>query len=531
MDDVAGPIAGSTTGGMTGNASDARSSPILVGSSTASELNSVRLPLVPVACWRVEDVRFGFDSSIVLPEVKAEVQLLAKLIADHTTRDLQTRQDHRPALSLFGHADPVNNDDYNKILSGRRSAAIYGMLTRRDEIWEDLFSNHGVFVQSAAGDQWGTRSIQIMLNELGKPVEIDGEPGPQTQSAIQSFQDENGLAADGKAGPTTRKKLFLAYMNQVCVDLDGNPLTLDKTEDFLAHGADAAGKGDFQGCGEFNPLLIFSTEKNAEFGKEKSKTARNEANAPNRRVTALLFRPGSRVLPDNWPCPRAKEGTAACHKRFFSDGEKRRSLRLAQKDRTFQDSQDTHACRFYDRISRNSPCHSILQNFDVRLYSPVGRSIPFAPCEVTLGTRKPTRLIADSRGIVTLRDVQVPEKCQIRWGFPAAAGQQPDFLFNLEVFLNADQSPNGDDSSNVEESSAGNGKSKSDNEQDDRKMLNNLGYNRPDPEDNVRSFQRDYGDLATPPLELTGILDAATTQLLRRVYKESADDLRDTPAQ
>ena len=49
MDDVAGPIADSTTGGMTGNAPDARSSPILVGSSTAAELNNVRLPLVPVA--------------------------------------------------------------------------------------------------------------------------------------------------------------------------------------------------------------------------------------------------------------------------------------------------------------------------------------------------------------------------------------------------------------------------------------------------------------------------------------------------
>lgn len=531
MGDVAGPIADSTTGGMTGNAPDAGSAPILVGSSTASELNSVRLPLVPVACWRVEDVRFGFDSSMVLPEFKAEVQLLAKLILDHTRRDLQTGQDLRPPLSLFGHADPVNNDDYNKILSGRRSAAIYGMLTRRDDIWEDLFSNHGVFVQSAAGDQWGTRSLQIMLNELGTPVEIDGEAGPQTQSAIKSFQNENGLGADGKAGPATRRKLFLAYMDEVCVDLNGNPLKLDKTEDFLAHADDDAGKGDFQGCGEFNPLLIFSKEKDAEFAREKNKTARNEANAPNRRVTALLFRPGSRVLPAQWPCPRAKEGPAGCHKRFFSDGDQRRSLRLVDRDRTFQNSQDTHACRFYDRISRNSPCHAILQNFDVRLYSPVGRNIPFAPCEVTLGTRPPSRLIADSRGFVTLRDVEVPAKCHLRWGFPAAAGKLPDLLFNLDLFLKADQSANGDDTSNVDESSVDDGKRQSDNQQDDRKMLNNLGYTRPDPDDNVRSFQRDYGDLATPPLGLTGTLDAATTQLLRRVYKDSADDLRNTPAE
>jgi hypothetical protein len=129
-----------------------------------------------------------------------------------------------------------------------------------------------------------------------------------------------------------------------------------------------------------------------------------------------------------------------------------------------------------------------------------------------------------------LRDVEVPQKCHIRWGFPAAAGQLPALLFNLDIFLKADESPDAGDSSNTE-SSGSDGKRDSDNEQDDRKILNNLGYTRPDPEDNVRSFQRDYGDLATPPLDLTGILDAATTQLLRRVYRESADDLRNTPAE
>jgi len=89
-------------------------------------------------------------------------------------------------------------------------------------------------------------------------------------------------------------------------------LTLDPTDDFLARQQDSLGKGDFQGCSEFNPLLIFSQQKNNEFDADKDKSKRNLENAPNRRVLVLLFRPGSKVLSSKWPCPRAgkKESTA-----------------------------------------------------------------------------------------------------------------------------------------------------------------------------------------------------------------------------
>src|SRR5438132_677217 len=81
------------------------------------------------------------------PEVRGEVQQLARIVRQHPGSP----------MSLFGHADPVGNDDYNKVLSGRRVAAIYGMLTRDADIWEDLFSNKGAFAQPAAGDKWGNK--------------------------------------------------------------------------------------------------------------------------------------------------------------------------------------------------------------------------------------------------------------------------------------------------------------------------------------------------------------------------------------
>ena len=103
-------------------------------------------------------------------------------------------------------------------------------------------------------------------------------------------------------------------------------------------------------------MLIFSEQENRAFEQVEDKMPRNAANAPNRRVIALLFRPGTRVDSDKWPCPRAKEGTAGCRKRFWSDGESRRTRRLPAADREYKQFRDTFACRFYDRIANNSPC-------------------------------------------------------------------------------------------------------------------------------------------------------------------------------
>ena len=114
---------------------------------------------------------------------------------------------------------------------------------------------------------------------------------PATKAAITSFQSANDLKDDGDAGPKTRKKLYVAYMDFLAGDF-----TLEKT-DFLAQGADSKGKGDFQGCSEFNPSMVFSNDEDAEFKKPSNKADRDEANSPNRRVLILLFRAGSKVEP------------------------------------------------------------------------------------------------------------------------------------------------------------------------------------------------------------------------------------------
>ena len=173
---------------------------------------------------------------------------------------------------------------------------------------------------------------------------------------MRSFQSDQGLGVDGDPGPQTRARLFRAYMDTLCRDENGEPFQM-AAADFLGCGADSAGKGDFQGCGEFNPLLMFSREENDRLSRQENRAERNRENAPNRRVLVLLFRPGSRVNLDRWPCPRAKEGVEGCRRRFFSDAQER--SRFQDLLREFQNTRDTFACRFYQRISAGSPCESL----------------------------------------------------------------------------------------------------------------------------------------------------------------------------
>jgi hypothetical protein len=324
-----------TAGGLSAThpETEARDS-IPVAPAFTNELNTYQLTLIPKACWKVEDMRFAFDSSFVLPEMKEELALLANLISEHSEEREGVKM--KPPLSVFGHADPVGKDDYNKTLSGRRAIAIYAALIRKTEMWEKLYS------QPFGGDNWGSLAVNTMLSHLGY------RSGTPTTNA-KEFQKANGLKDDGIVGPKTREKLFLAYMDSLC----GENLKLTP-EDFLARGADPKGRGDYQGCSEFNPLLIFSQEEEQKFSRPENKNERNRENAPNRRVMIFLFRPGRKVNPARWPCPAAQEGPDGCRKRFWSDS----SARLANGParREFKNTRDTFACRFYHRFAVNSPC-------------------------------------------------------------------------------------------------------------------------------------------------------------------------------
>lgn len=470
-DNETGGLHNASDGGVAGKHPEADPFELLVAPSTSSELNTAALRLIPIACWRVDDIRFAFDSSFVTSDVATELNMLASLREANKQTDATSQKTNYPPLSVFGHADPIGTDDYNKGLSGRRATVVYALLISKSDsatavqLWQEV----------AQQENWGAKQRQAM-------------------------QDFTSLPAG-----TSDSELFKAYMQKLY------PADLNLTKkDFLAQGADGNGKGDYQGCSEFNPVLIFSTQKNNAFESQKDKTARNDANSPNRRVIVLLFRPGSQVIASKWPCPRANEGTAGCIKRFWSDGQQRRSKRLADQDRKFDDQKDTFACRFYQRLTTNSPCEAALTLVKIRLFDPQGRPLPFAPCLITEPGKQPrgdratgvppsppgttpAAAAGSSAGgdkedaVIMLRIQKPPATVNVKWSRPKAVeaqGAAPpkpedpyDFEYEMDVAIDVPET---------------------DATQATRTRLKNLGYEVNPPiaipglGDPVQAFQRDY---------------------------------------
>ncbi len=424
--------------------------PFFASPTTADKKNALSLDVVPIACLNLGDVNFEFDSSVVLEPAG---RILSQLPALRQKKP--GAKGALPLVSIFGHADPSGSDDYNKALSGRRAKAVYGLLTHKPAIWDDLFRH------PFGGDDWARKmSVAGQAETLGLPAS------------------------------TPRKDVFLAMMQAMC------PQPLEPA-DFLGRGADAGGKADFQGCGEFNPLLLLSADEQATLSKPK----RNSINVVDRRVVVFLFRPEIILDVGNWPCPRATEGAAACHKRFFANAQ----LRLApgpERKSHKGPNDETFACRFYDRIAGASPCEQILEVYRVRLFDKFANPLPRATFTLTDGKRT-VKGQADDQAFLTVRDIKVPADVHVQWS-PAGDSSK---TFEMDVHVDIE----GDDDAAA------------------LRRLHNLGYEgRPLPQDDVRAFQQDHAG-RFPAMTASGKLDAATRDALREVNDECNPVVRTPP--
>ena len=83
--------------------------------------------------------------------------------------------------------------------------SIHTALAWSPDLWRRTGSRtneHGAGFRGAGG-----RQLQIALVALGYPLAVDGEYGPRTEAAVRDFQQRNGLAVDGIAGPDTQVAL------------------------------------------------------------------------------------------------------------------------------------------------------------------------------------------------------------------------------------------------------------------------------------------------------------------------------------
>lgn len=494
-DNDEGAVHGTTEAGIAGTHDPPSTPQLRVGSATADELNTIILRLAPIACFQVEDVRFGFNTSFLLSDptdekkdIRAELKLLANL----------RQANPECPLSVWGHADPVGDDEYNKQLSGRRATVFYALLISKSEPAEAV--------------------------TLWKSVAKDEHWGADQRQTMQAF---TGLPAG-----TSDDALMQAYMQA----LYPPELTLKKT-DFLAQGTGKKGKGDYQGCSAFNPRLIFSEQKNNAFNKDPDKTARNDANAINRRVMVLLFQKGSKIDPTKWPCPAATESTTDCRKRFWTrdaqsseTGDQRRKRRLPDQDRVFEDKKDTFACRFYQRLIDTSPCEGAATLVKIRLFDPQARPLPFAPCLVTETGGKPKPLRAtganpggspplqagDEDAYVSFGVKTVPTTVNVKWSRPKpkeTAKDDPIVFTDTQNVVNSYKYEFEMDV-NIDISDA-------DQQAASTPRLKNLGYVKgPKPDQltiDVDSFQKDYKQ-KFPDIVQDGTLNQPTMDAIQSAH-------------
>jgi len=497
-----------TAGGLAASHPDQTRPAVFVGAATANEFNTVRAFLAPSACFRLEDDTFAMNSSFI-SEFKSG-----------PLKDLLALQPGSK-ISIFGHTDPVGQDDFNKVLAGRRAQSMLGILLRDTPLWEDLYRHH----DNLGKDKWGVASVQNMLNRTPFPTgRADGVLDEPTKTQLKQFEAARGLPPNGfdskqEITQSTFAQLAKEYMDAICIDDDRKPFSVTR-DDFLARGKGSDGKGDIQGCGEFNPILLFSKADKAELDRPERKAERNSRNQPNRRAMILLFRPGSEIDPTQWPCPTVKEGVAGCKARFFSDADQRR--KNADEEREFVKTKDTFACRFYQRMLESSPCEGLLRTIQVRLFDRKARPLPFAPCLVSLAGKPPqphrASGVAGSTpagstpsddetqdALITVRDLKVPTTLNLKWSRPQT-GDGPnsplpaptdEFEFELEVAIDIPEDKP---------------------EAASLTRLTNMGYVRgPTRVDNIREFQRDYKPRFAE-IEIDGTLNAATQKAIKEVH-------------
>ena len=237
-----------------------------------------------------------------------------------------------------------------------------------------------------------------------------------------------------------------------------------------------------QGCGELNPVLVFSQDEDQALAKPENQVERNAENLPNRRVLAFFFPPGTKIKLDKWPCPAAADGPAKCQSALWPNGDARRSP--GDERRLYAKTHDTMACRFYDRMARRSPCEVARTAIRLRLLDSENDFIASAVYRLTLGNGEVREGQADAQGWLVEQNVETPNQVTIEWGYPPEYGITDDerrkrwgrggpFDYALDVILRTD------DSRSDEEKALDH--------------LNNLGY---PPErslgENLLRFQRDY---------------------------------------
>ncbi|MDX2703356.1 peptidoglycan-binding protein [Streptomyces sp. PA03-6a] len=128
-------------------------------------------------------------------------------------------------LRHFGYAVSVDGDfgpeTYSAVRSFQSSHGLsvdgeVGPNTKRELYDTDEAPSTGLDLRSSScpsvileGQTGGcVATLQALLNGKGQHLDVDGEFGPLTLTAVRSFQSSHGLSVDGEVGPNTKNALY-----------------------------------------------------------------------------------------------------------------------------------------------------------------------------------------------------------------------------------------------------------------------------------------------------------------------------------
>ena len=271
-------------------------------------------PFQPLGCWKIDDMYFAFDKWFVLPYASTNFEILEKKYSQVISAFQKQNIQGKPKIALFGHADPVGKDDYNKILSEKRAKAVYGILIKDINVWKELYPS---------GEEIKYLQKRIGTYETGT---FDSTTENQLKSYLDSFTS----------------------------------LKLTK-EDFIGEKGEYA----YQGCSEFNPVLVLSLKEYAEYNATGDIPGLHFENQVNRRVLGFMFLPDIDTKKNKWPCPKAPD-TGKCMINFHGSAANRL---ITGNHKEFKNSDKTFSCEFYTDLAENLPCEYFYEpeviDFDV----------------------------------------------------------------------------------------------------------------------------------------------------------------------
>lgn len=159
-----------------------------------------------ITILEIEDMVFRTNSAMFMPDIfedpdtaesnEKQVRVqgidMLKMVMMYAFQNKDTTK----RLLCCGHADPSHTDEYNRTLSGYRSAATISLIAGKREIWVDLFKSQ----KKNSVSTFRNEDIQQLLIWVAArrkwnclPGKIDGIIGNKTTTAIKNFQKAYSL--------------------------------------------------------------------------------------------------------------------------------------------------------------------------------------------------------------------------------------------------------------------------------------------------------------------------------------------------